>query len=52
MHDLVGLQYPMFSIIESIRRLINIIQYENENFLHYANTFKKTRDVVKIKVKT
>ena len=37
---------------KAMRRLINIIQYENDNILDYVKRFKQTRDVVKIRVDT
>ena len=37
---------------EALRRLINIIQYENDNILDYVKRFKQTRDVVKSRVGT
>ena len=37
---------------EALRRLINIIQYENDNFIDHVKRFKQTRDVVKSRVGT
>ena len=39
MHEPVRAQYPMFSVIEALIILINISQYENENFLDYVKIF-------------
>ena len=51
-HDLAIAQWPMFSMIESTRRLIKICSYENENFLDYVKEFKQALDVVKFKAGT
>ena len=40
MHDPVRSQQHIFSVIESLNRLININQYENENLLDYIKRFK------------
>ena len=52
MHDPARAHYPMFYMIESLRILININRYENENVLEYFNRFKQTRDVAKIQLGT
>ena len=51
-HDPVRAQCPMFSTKEDLRRLINIIQYENESFLDYVNIFKNKHDVLNSQVGT
>ena len=40
-------QYPAFSMAESLRILININQYDDENILDLINRFKQKLDVVK-----
>ena len=47
MHDTVRAQYPMISMTDSLRRLVNIQQAESENLLDYVKRFKQTRDVAK-----
>jgi hypothetical protein len=45
MHDPIRAQYPMMSMTDSLTRLINSKQAENESLLDYLKRFKQLRDV-------
>ena len=47
MHDPEDTVYPMASLTEAVRRVINIKQHENESLLDYSTRFKEARDVAK-----
>jgi hypothetical protein len=47
MHDPVRAQYPFVGMVDSLARMINIQQLENEMLLDWVKRFKQTRDVMK-----
>ena len=47
MHDSVRAQNPVVSMTETLKRLVNARQQENESLLDYVKRFKQLRDVVK-----
>jgi len=46
MHDTVRAQYPLVSLTESLQRLINVKQQQDEDLLDYVKRFKQLRDIV------
>ena len=47
MHDPVRARYPFASLVESLERLINMKQGENEGLIDYTKRYKQARDVFK-----
>ena len=47
MHDPVRARYPFASLVESLERLINMKQGEQESLIEYTKRFKQARDVLK-----
>ncbi len=45
MHDPIRAQYPKISMTESLARLVNCKQAENEQLVDYVKRFKQLRDV-------
>ena len=52
MHDPVRAQYPLVSMTDSLGRLLNAKQMENEPLLEYLKRFKQLRDVMKAQLGT
>jgi hypothetical protein len=52
MHDLIRAKYPFASLTETMIRMLNIKQGENEGLLDYVKQFKQTRDVTESHVET
>ena len=47
MKDLVWAQYPLLSITNTLDRVFNVKQTENDNLLDYVKRFKQLSDVAK-----
>ena len=44
-HDPVRAQYPLVSMNDAFKRLVNVQQHEQENLTEYVKHFKQLRDV-------
>jgi hypothetical protein len=52
MHDPIRAQYTFASLTETISRMLNLKQSENEGLLDYVKRFKESRDIMKSHVGT
>ena len=51
-HDPIRAQYPFISMTDSILRLLNIKQHDEEDLVDYVKRFKQQRDIVKNQIGT